>query len=116
MSSETFSSDQLQIQLAKPHQIQLNFSLLISQFSTGGAVGGALNIFLYLKGQCHEIFDPQFFSSINTPEPPDSWAKAVSNINLYSRRYSIFSVSYPKLFYFILHTIGREGPLWMVFC
>jgi hypothetical protein len=37
-----------------------------------------------LKGQSHEIFDPQFFSSINTPGPPDSWAKAVSNINSYS--------------------------------
>jgi hypothetical protein len=94
--------------------------------------GTSHNIFIcYLKGPCHEIFDPQFFSSINTPGPPDSWAKAVSNINSYSREIfdyenrlramhhcaeSLFCVSHPKFFYFILHTIGREGPLWMVFC
>jgi hypothetical protein len=68
----------------------------------------------FLKGQSHEIFHPQFFSSINTPRHPDSWAKAVSNINSYSRRYSImyliFSLSYPKIFCFILQTIGREDP------
>jgi hypothetical protein len=46
----------------------------------------------FLKGQSHEIFDPQFFSSINTPGPPDSWVKAVSNINSYSRRYSIMKI------------------------
>jgi hypothetical protein len=47
---------------------------------------------LKLKGQCHEIFDPQFFSSINTPGPPDSWVKAVSNINSYSQRYLIMKI------------------------
>jgi hypothetical protein len=34
-----------------------------------------------LKGQSHEIFDPRFFSANNTPGSPDSWAKAVLNIN-----------------------------------
>jgi hypothetical protein len=34
-----------------------------------------------LKGQCNEIFDPRFFSSINPPPPgPDSQAKAVSHM------------------------------------
>jgi hypothetical protein len=43
-----------------------------------------------LKGQSHEIFDPRFFSANITPGSLDSWAKAVLNINSYSRRYSIF--------------------------
>jgi hypothetical protein len=43
-----------------------------------------------LKGQSHEISDPRFFSANNTPGAPDSWAKAVLNINSYSQRYSIF--------------------------
>jgi hypothetical protein len=30
-----------------------------------------------LKGQCHEIFDPRFFSSNNPLYGPDSRAKAV---------------------------------------
>jgi hypothetical protein len=64
-----------------------------------------------LKGQSHEIFDPRFFSSINTYGPPDLWVKAVSILNSYSRRYSIFSLSYPKIFCFILQTIGKEDPL-----
>jgi hypothetical protein len=63
-----------------------------------------------LKGQEHEIFGPRFFSSINTPGPPDSWAKAVSNVNSYSKRYSIFSLRYPKnfLFYFADNRKGRS--------
>jgi hypothetical protein len=43
-----------------------------------------------LKGQSHEIFDPRFFSANSSPGSPDSWAKAILNINSYSRRYSIF--------------------------
>jgi hypothetical protein len=46
--------------------------------------------YVALKGQSHEIFDPRFFTSNNTPWSPDSWAKAVLNINSYLRRYSIF--------------------------
>jgi hypothetical protein len=38
------------------------------------------------KGQCHEIFDPLFFSLNCTPGCPDSWAKAVLNIDSNSRR------------------------------
>jgi hypothetical protein len=47
----------------------------------------------HFKGQSHEIFDPRFFSANNTSWSPDSWAKAVLNINSYSRRYSIFAES-----------------------
>jgi hypothetical protein len=43
----------------------------------------------YLKEQSHEIFDPRFFSANNTPWSPDSWVKAVLNINSSSQRHSI---------------------------
>jgi hypothetical protein len=43
--------------------------------------------FFILKGQCHEIFDPRFFSLNCTPGSPDSWAKTVLHSN--SRRYTI---------------------------
>jgi hypothetical protein len=57
---------------------------------------------MYLKGQSHEIFDPWFFSLNITPESPDSWAKAVLNIDLNSRSNSIrFFQIMPNLkFYF----------------
>jgi hypothetical protein len=42
-----------------------------------------------LKGQCHEIFDPRFFSLNCTPGPPDSWAKTVLHIDSNSRSFSI---------------------------
>jgi hypothetical protein len=42
--------------------------------------------FKTLKGQCHEIFDPQFFSSKHPSWAPDWGAKAFSNINSNSRR------------------------------
>jgi hypothetical protein len=81
----------------------------------------------FLKGQSHEIFDPRFFSSINTYGPPDLWVKAVSNINSYSRRYSImkidsalcrigrsrFLVSAIEIFF--LKIICREDPLCINF-
>jgi hypothetical protein len=41
-----------------------------------------------LKGQSHEIFDLWFFFFNCTPGSPDSWAKAVSNIDSYLRSYS----------------------------
>jgi hypothetical protein len=44
--------------------------------------------FAVLKGQCHEIFCMQFFSSKHVSRPPDSYPKAVSNINSNSPRYS----------------------------
>jgi hypothetical protein len=44
-----------------------------------------------LKGQCHEIFDPRFFSSNNTPWAPDSRAKAYLNSASNSPRYDRFS-------------------------
>jgi hypothetical protein len=46
-------------------------------------------LLLTLKGQSHEIFDPRFFSLNGTPGCPDSWAKAVFNIDSNSRRNSI---------------------------
>jgi hypothetical protein len=52
---------------------------------------------IFIKGTVSRDFRPSVFSSINTPGPPDSWAKAtmakaVSNINSYSRRYSIMKI------------------------
>jgi hypothetical protein len=44
-----------------------------------------------LKGKCHEIFDPRFFSSNNTPWAPDSRAKAFLNSASNSPRYNRFS-------------------------
>jgi hypothetical protein len=46
-----------------------------------------------LKGQCHEIFDPRFFSSKNTPWAPDSQAKAFLNSASNSPRYDRFSIA-----------------------
>jgi hypothetical protein len=40
-----------------------------------------------LKGQCHKIFDPRFFSSNNTSWAPDSRAKAFLNSASNSPRY-----------------------------
>jgi hypothetical protein len=41
------------------------------------------NLILHtLMGQCHEIFDLQFFSSNSTPWAPESWAKAFLNLVL----------------------------------
>jgi hypothetical protein len=45
---------------------------------------------ILLKGQCHEIFDPRFFSSKHPSWAPDYGAKAFSNINSNLRRYSNF--------------------------
>jgi hypothetical protein len=42
-----------------------------------------------LKRQSQDIFDPRFFSLNGTPGGPDSWAKAVLNIDSNSRRNSI---------------------------
>jgi hypothetical protein len=47
--------------------------------------------YIILKGQCHEIFDPRFFSSNNTPWAPDSEAKAFLNSVTNSPRYDRFS-------------------------
>jgi hypothetical protein len=44
-----------------------------------------------LKGQCHEIFDPRFFSSNKTPWAPDSQAKAFLNSASNWPRYDGFS-------------------------
>jgi hypothetical protein len=44
-----------------------------------------------LKGPCHEIFDPRFFSSNNTPWAPDSRTKAFLNSASNSPRYDRFS-------------------------
>jgi hypothetical protein len=70
----------------------------------------------HIKGTFSRDFRPSVFSSINTPGPPDSWAKAVSNINPYSRRYSILSSSYPKNFLLVLKIICREDTLCINFC
>jgi hypothetical protein len=44
---------------------------------------------LNLKRQCHEIFDPRVFFSLNcTPGSPDSWAKTVLHIDSNSQRSS----------------------------
>jgi hypothetical protein len=45
-------------------------------------------LILILKRQCHEIFDPWFFSLNCTPGSPDSWAKTVLHIDSNSRRSS----------------------------
>ncbi len=42
----------------------------------------------YLKGQCQEIFCMRFVASKFVPQPPDSYPKAVLNINSNSPRYS----------------------------
>jgi hypothetical protein len=60
-----------------------------------------------LKGHSREISYPQFFGANNTPGFPDSWAKAVSNINLYSRRYSIVKFD-SALLYIVESTHIRE--------
>jgi hypothetical protein len=41
-----------------------------------------------LKGHWHDIFCTRFFKSKLVPQPPDSYPKAVSNINLNLPRYS----------------------------
>jgi hypothetical protein len=46
----------------------------------------ALRLILTLKGQLHEIIDSRFFSSINPTQGPDSLAKTVSHMALYSPR------------------------------
>jgi hypothetical protein len=43
-------------------------------------------------GQCHEIFDPRFFSSINPTWAPDSWVKAFLHMASNSQSYSTKSV------------------------
>jgi hypothetical protein len=46
----------------------------------------------YLKGQCHEIFDFWFFSSISFPQAPEYTIRAVSKFFENSRRYSQLKV------------------------
>jgi hypothetical protein len=41
-----------------------------------------------LEGQCHEIFDPRFFSSNNPPQGPDLRPKAILHMASYSPRKS----------------------------
>jgi hypothetical protein len=50
---------------------------------------GCLRVVHDLKGQCHEIFEPRFFSLNCTPGSPDSWAKTVLHIDSNLRRSSI---------------------------
>jgi hypothetical protein len=47
-----------------------------------------LTLLYFLKRQCHEIFDPRFFSLNCTPGSPDSWVKTVLHIDSNSRSYS----------------------------
>jgi hypothetical protein len=58
------------------------FIIIFVYFILGG--------FPFLKGQCHKIFDPRFFSSKHPSWAPDLGANAFSNMNLNSRRYSNF--------------------------
>jgi hypothetical protein len=48
-----------------------------------------------------------FFSTNNTPGSPDSWAKAVLNLNSYSRRYSIIKFA---------SALRRIPILFLFFC
>jgi hypothetical protein len=50
-----------------------------------------------LKGQCHEIFGPRFFSSNNTPWAPDSRAKAFLNSDSNSPRYDRFKTQKSRM-------------------
>jgi hypothetical protein len=63
-------------------------------------------------------FWPSVFSPANnTPESPDSWAIAVSNINSYSWRYSIFKFDYAlAIQIFFIFFYFEDDPLWVNFC
>jgi hypothetical protein len=63
-----------------------------------------------LTSESHEIFDLWFFSSNTTPGSTDSWAKAVSNIDSYSRRY--MTTKFSILFY--CHRVGKI--IYGLFC
>jgi hypothetical protein len=63
---------------------------------------------VHLKRECHEIFDPRFFSLNCTLGSPDSWAKTVLHIDSNSRSYStskIDSALCRILFY--CHGVGK---------
>jgi hypothetical protein len=47
------------------------------------------------KRQCHEIFDPLFFSLNCTPGSPDSWAKTVLHIDSNLRSYPTSKIDSP---------------------
>jgi hypothetical protein len=64
------------------------------------------------KGIVSRDFQPLLFSSNNTPGPTDSWDKAVSNIDSYSRRYSTWKIAN---FQFYFTTWGRQDHLWYFF-
>ena len=51
-------------------------------------VFGSGGVTVSLKGQCHEIFDLNFFTLIEPLWVPDKQAKMVFLTNLFSRRYS----------------------------
>ncbi len=50
------------------------------------------NLNIYLKGQCHQIFDLCFFSSNNFSWPQQASLVTISIFFEYSRRYSTFPV------------------------
>jgi hypothetical protein len=74
----------------------LLYNILCTVYAVVGIVtacNGVTNkqLLFILKGQWHEIFDPRFISSNNTPWAPDSRAKAFSNSASNSPRYDRFS-------------------------
>jgi hypothetical protein len=62
----------------------------------------------YLKGQSHKIFDPRSLNG--TPGSPDSWAKAVLNIDSNSRsnsnRFFLFDNAKLKVLFYC-HGAGK---------
>ncbi len=87
--------------------------------------------FLFLKGQCHEIFCFWFFSWISFPPAPEYSIKTVSNFFENSRRYSQLKVCHrcqrhrwqmEKIFNqknsnnFIWSPLGSRGNIYINFC
>jgi hypothetical protein len=59
-----------------------------------------------LKGQCHEIFDPRFFSSNNLTMDPDSRADAVLHKASYSPRYDLIRG--------LINTVGSDSTVSVI--
>ncbi len=77
---------------------------------------------VYLKGQCHEIFDFCFFSWISFPQAPEYTNRAISNFFENSRRYKQLKVHHRCRWHrwqmakiFKLKTFNISfGHLWVV--
>jgi hypothetical protein len=95
--------------IAIPHTIETNCMVLLLGIQPTHVQRTTVQFYDYLKKQCHEIFDPRFFSLNCTPGSPDTWAKTVLHIGSNSRSYSTTKIDSALCRIARSHESGDQG-------